>query len=141
MLTSSSVETLCYLLGLLLPPVALRRLYRWYRLLTKNNQLAGKVVLVTGASSGIGKELARKMHLAGARVILASRNRDKLEEVKQEMVKEGRRGLEEPQVLTVDLEQVDTLGEKAGEAEEVWGQIDIVVNNLSCTNTHCNVWF
>jgi retinol dehydrogenase-12 len=47
---------------------------------------AGKVVLVTGSNSGIGKETARQLHQAGATVILACRSLDKAEQTRQELL-------------------------------------------------------
>ena len=44
----------------------------------KNEVFRGKVVLVTGASSGIGKQLAKDFHKLGSMVILASRNTEQL---------------------------------------------------------------
>ena len=47
--------------------------------------LPGKVVLITGASSGIGRELARQMHGLSMKVILAARNIKRLEELRKEL--------------------------------------------------------
>lgn len=46
------------------------------------NDLAGKVVLITGASSGIGEELAYQYAQKGAKLVLAARRRDLLEQVR-----------------------------------------------------------
>lgn len=50
----------------------------------KETALQGKVVLVTGASSGIGRELAIQMHSLSMKVILAARNTERLEELRKE---------------------------------------------------------
>ena len=47
--------------------------------------LHGKVVLITGASSGIGRELASQMHGLSMKVILAARNVQRLEELRKEL--------------------------------------------------------
>jgi len=51
--------------------------------------LVDKVCIVTGASSGIGKALATKLSLKGAKVVLAARRNSKLEELKESIEKEG----------------------------------------------------
>ena len=51
--------------------------------------LQGKVAVVTGSSSGIGKAIAHRLAKAGASVVLAARRVDKLEEVKQAIEKDG----------------------------------------------------
>ena len=50
-----------------------------------NKALHGKVVLITGASSGIGRALAIQMHGLSMKVILAARNVKRLEEVRKEL--------------------------------------------------------
>jgi NAD(P)-dependent dehydrogenase (short-subunit alcohol dehydrogenase family) len=50
------------------------------------NDLSGKLAVVTGSSSGIGKEIARSLAAQGAEVILACRNPSKAETVKQEIL-------------------------------------------------------
>ena len=49
------------------------------------SSLTGKVVLITGASSGIGRELAIQMHGLSMKVILAARNVERLEELRKEL--------------------------------------------------------
>jgi len=87
------------------------------------------VVIVTGASSGIGRALAIALHKEGARLILAARTTARLEELRNDLMKIAKVDGAEiyiPQVITLDLEQLDSLADKV---EEVWGRIDILVNN------------
>jgi thioester reductase-like protein len=93
------------------------------RSLTKS--VEGKRILVTGASSGIGKELAMKLGEAGAEVILVSRTREKLEEVAEAMEKLGGK----PHVHPCDLSDLDAIEQLANEVIEEYGGIDILVNN------------
>lgn len=86
--------------------------------------LTNKVTWITGASSGIGKELALQMNLKGAIVIASSRKEDKLNEVKNESAFP-----ENFHVLPLDLEQSTTFPEKVKKALEVNGRIDILINN------------
>ena len=82
----------------------------------------GKVVVVTGASSGIGAALARLFSEKGARVVLTSRRRDRLEET-------AARCSGETLVLPADL--VEDAHRKALVDQTVkrWGRIDILANN------------
>ena len=52
---------------------------------SRGKALHGKVVLITGASSGIGRELAIQMHGLSMKVILAARNMERLEELRKEL--------------------------------------------------------
>jgi NAD(P)-dependent dehydrogenase (short-subunit alcohol dehydrogenase family) len=93
------------------------------RSLTKS--IAGKKILITGASSGIGQETAMKVGEAGGEVILVSRTREKLEEVAK--------GVEElggtAHVHPCDLSDMDDVQRLADEVLEEHGGIDILVNN------------
>ena len=70
--------------------------------------LAGKVIWVTGASSGIGREIALEAAAQGARVLLSSRRREALDEVAREC---RERGGEAAAVLAFDLEVPDARAE------------------------------
>ncbi|MCK5311817.1 MAG: SDR family oxidoreductase [Desulfobacteraceae bacterium] len=84
------------------------------------------IALVTGASSGIGVELARYHASNGGDVVLVARSEDKLNELKSEL--EGTHGIKAT-VITVDLAQSDS-AEKIFAATEAAGlQIDVLINN------------
>lgn len=88
------------------------------------NWLANKVVWVTGASSGIGKETAIQCAEAGASVILSARKENTLEEVRKSLPNP-----EEHFVLALDLEQNTEFNKLAKIVFERFGKIDILVNN------------
>jgi len=83
-------------------------------------------VVVTGASSGIGKELAVVLHREGARVVIAARRGDVLDQIKEELVVSG--GEARAEVVTLDLAALDSLESKAREIVEVFGELDVLVN-------------
>jgi short-subunit dehydrogenase len=85
----------------------------------------GKVVWITGASSGIGEALAVEMAGAGARLILSARREDRLKAVAEKC---GRAGAE-ARVLPLDLDQLASLQSKAETAWEMFKRIEILVNN------------
>ena len=83
-----------------------------------------KVVWITGASSGIGAEMAVQLSNAGAKVVLSARTTEKLEKV--------RNTLKNPEfalVLPLDLEDTRNIQAKVDEVVATYGQIDILVNN------------
>ena len=87
--------------------------------------VGGKVVLITGASSGIGKTSALRLAEAGAHVLLVARSREKLEETAAEIAELG--GLATIyQADASDLEDCDRL---VGEVLENHGFVDILINN------------
>ena len=91
---------------------------------------SGRVALVTGASQGIGRACAVRLAKAGATVVVAARNQQKLDEVVQEISAAG--GLAAPFVLDVaDEEQIKTVF-RAAIAQ--FGKIDILVNNAGVTH-------
>jgi short-subunit dehydrogenase len=85
----------------------------------------GALVVVTGASSGIGRSTAHAFAAAGADVVLAARREDKLEELATLIQQQGRRAL--PVACDVsDLSQVERLRART---EETFGRCDVLVNN------------
>lgn len=91
--------------------------------------LSGKTAIVTGASRGIGKEIALALAANGAKVACVARSADKLKETADEIAAAGGTAEVHPCDVT-DSEAVTKLVE--GLAEK-WGQVDIVVNNAGIT--------
>lgn len=85
----------------------------------------GSTVVVTGATSGIGRETAREFALAGARVVVAGRRQERLDELVSEL---GAKGQETLAVRTdvTDPAQVKDLIDRARQA---FGSVDTLVNN------------
>lgn len=86
---------------------------------------AGSVVLITGASSGIGAELARQFAASGARVALSARRRDELESVAAECRARGGEAL----VVVGDVGIEHDCRRMVDETVAHFGQLDILVNN------------
>jgi short-subunit dehydrogenase len=83
-----------------------------------------KVVWITGASSGIGEELARQLDRAGAQLILSARNVEKLNELKESL-----KHKEQHLVVQVDLADTSNVGLLAQQIESHYGRIDVLINN------------
>jgi NAD(P)-dependent dehydrogenase (short-subunit alcohol dehydrogenase family) len=85
----------------------------------------GRIVMVTGASSGIGKSTAMKIADAGGIVLLVARTPEKLEETRDAIVRGGGEAYAHPCDLS-DMEDIDRMCE---EALAQHGHVDILINN------------
>ena len=97
--------------------------------MTNKEFFNGKVVWITGASSGIGEELARQLSVFSTRLILSSRRTEELERVKASL----NANPDDVYILPLDLAEPASLEAKAREAEKAFGRIDILVNNGGVT--------
>lgn len=85
--------------------------------------IAGKVVVITGASSGLGAETARHLVREGAKVVLGARRLDRLEALAKEL------GLGEDAVFKVDVTDRDQVKALVDHAVNTQGKIDVMINN------------
>ncbi|AUX47000.1 short-chain dehydrogenase [Sorangium cellulosum] len=92
-------------------------------------KLRDKVVVITGASSGVGRMAARLFAEGGAAVVLAARTRQTLDEVAAECEAAGGQAL----VVPTDVRGEDAVRELARRAVERFGRIDVWVNNAAVT--------
>src|SRR4051812_2322958 len=88
-------------------------------------ELKGLAVVVTGASSGIGAALARRLAKAGARLVLAARREDRLRELADECAKLGGEAV----AWRTDVTSRRDVELAIGAAVERFGAIDVLVNN------------
>src|SRR5215212_4954046 len=84
-----------------------------------------EVVVITGASAGVGRATAQAFGRRGARVGLLARGRDGLEGAKAEVEAAGAKALVRP----TDVSDAQAVEAAAGEVEERFGPIDVWVNN------------
>jgi hypothetical protein len=89
-------------------------------------ELKDKIALVTGASRGIGRAIARGLAAEGARVVLCARDKARLETAAAEI---GRETRAEPVVAAGDLSRLEDVERVVGEVHGRFGRIDILVNN------------
>jgi 3-oxoacyl-[acyl-carrier protein] reductase len=91
--------------------------------------MQNRIAFVTGASRGIGRACALALAAAGARVVVAARQRDKLEQVAAEIRAAG----SEAFVAEMDLSAADSIRAAFNAASKDFGRIDILVNNAAIT--------
>ncbi|XP_076445464.1 dehydrogenase/reductase SDR family member 7-like [Babylonia areolata] len=91
--------------------------------------LSGQVVWITGASSGIGEELAYVLAAAGSKLVLSARRPQELQRVKQRCVEQHGMRSEDVLVLPLDLLQFDTHQAAVTTVLQHFPQIDVLVNN------------
>ena len=92
--------------------------------------LKGKLVLVTGASSGLGTHFAQMLAANGAKVAVAARRADKLQTVVNEIIKAGG----EAQAFSLDVSNAQSVKD-CFDAVGAWGVPDVIVNNAGVTVT------
>lgn len=89
--------------------------------------MKNKVIIVTGGSSGMGKAMAKRFALEGAKVVIVGRNQERLDEARKEIEEEG------GQILSFQLDVRDS--EKVTEliqyVDSICGRIDGLVNNAA----------
>ena len=85
--------------------------------------IAGKVVVITGASSGLGEAAARELAGKGARLILGARRIDRLRQLARELSLQVEAAVETDVTRSEDLEQL------VGRAIQLHGRIDVMINN------------
>jgi len=90
-----------------------------------SNNIQGKVVAITGASSGLGEATARDLSAQGAAVVLGARRADRIKSLADELTRRGGKALAVPTDVT-HSEQVKKLVDRAVQAH---GRIDVMINN------------
>ena len=88
-------------------------------------RLDGKVALVTGASSGLGRHFAQVLAASGAKVALVARREDRIESVAREITEEGGEAI----ALPLDVTNRDEFDATLDRIEKELGVVDILINN------------
>ena len=99
--------------------------------MTTSFDLTGRVALVTGASSGLGERFAQALSGAGARVVLAARRTERLQELRDRLTSAGGSA----SFVRMDVTDVETIRAAIAQAEADAGPIDILVNNSGVSAT------
>jgi NADP-dependent 3-hydroxy acid dehydrogenase YdfG len=90
-----------------------------------SNNVEQKVIVITGASSGMGEAAARRLAAEGGRVVLGARRTDRLEALAAEINQEGGEAL----AVTTDVSDRDQVAHLVDTAVGTYGRIDVLINN------------
>ncbi len=85
--------------------------------------IENKIIVITGASSGLGAETARHLSKLGAKVVLGARRMEKLEQLAGEL------GLDARAILRTDVTDRTQVQSLVDRAVELHGRIDVIINN------------
>ena len=96
------------------------------------NGIAGKVVVITGASSGIGKATAERLASRGAKVVLAARRTEHLKALTDRIQENSG----DAAYLEVDVTRRDDLARLADFAVEKFGRLDVMINNAGISQLY-----
>nr|XP_057904326.1 dehydrogenase/reductase SDR family member 7B isoform X1 [Doryrhamphus excisus]XP_057904327.1 dehydrogenase/reductase SDR family member 7B isoform X1 [Doryrhamphus excisus] len=135
--------------ALILASVGVLLLYRILGRLGAGASLQDAVVVITGASSGLGKECARIFHGAGARLVLCGRDAARLQRVVEELTASATDRKQQqtytPRTVIVDLSDTESLDRAAEDILKCYGQVDVLINNAGISyrgnilDTHLSV--
>lgn len=92
-----------------------------------HNQIEGKVVAITGASSGIGKAIAMELSRLGAKIVLGARRTEQLEKIVD--------GLSNAIYVTTDVRHKADLERLVNAAVTEYGRLDVIINNAGVART------
>jgi NADP-dependent 3-hydroxy acid dehydrogenase YdfG len=90
-----------------------------------STNIQGKVVVITGASSGLGQATARLLSAQGAAVVMGARRIDRLQTLAEELAGGGGKAL----AVATDVTQRDQVNRLVDAAVQAYGRIDVMINN------------
>jgi NADP-dependent 3-hydroxy acid dehydrogenase YdfG len=90
-----------------------------------STNINGKIVIITGASSGLGEAAARHLSSHGATVVLGARRIDRLEELAKELIAAGGRAI----AVATDVTHFDQVQRLVDTAVQTYARVDVLINN------------
>jgi len=90
-----------------------------------SNNITGKVIVITGASSGLGEASARLLAAQGATVVLGARRQDRIRSLADELTANGGKAL----AMQMDVTRRDQVQKLVDAAVQAYGRIDVMINN------------
>ncbi|CAH0558224.1 unnamed protein product [Brassicogethes aeneus] len=106
------------------------KVFRAIYLQRSHNSLIGKIVVITGASSGLGEALAHAFYKRGCQVVLCARRRQELDRVRTELLQTHCTVQTFPPIIIpLDLSEYNNLSQHVTKILSITGHIDILINN------------
>ncbi|EMP33073.1 Dehydrogenase/reductase SDR family member 7B [Chelonia mydas] len=123
--------TFTAIVPLLLGSVGLFTLFRLLQRMRMRAYLQDAIVVITGATSGLGKECAKAFHAAGSRLVLCGRNGERLQDLVQELSAKANhaKNIHKPFTVIFDLSDTKMVVSAAEEILKCVGHVDILINN------------
>ncbi|SOE95780.1 NADP-dependent 3-hydroxy acid dehydrogenase YdfG [Burkholderia sp. D7] len=90
-----------------------------------SNNIEGKIVVITGASSGLGEATARHLSAQGAHVVLGARRMDRIQALADELTRSGAKAI----AVATDVTRFDDVKELVDTAVQTFGRVDVMINN------------
>ncbi len=90
-----------------------------------SNNIQDKVIVITGASSGLGEAAARHLSAQGATVVLGARRADRIQTIAKELTAKGGKAL----AVATDVTRYDQVKALVDAAVKTYGRIDVMINN------------
>ena len=100
------------------------------------NNLEGKVAIVTGAATGIGYGISKRLATEGANLVMVDLDANMMEQSASEIAART----QEVEISIGDVSEPKTAQEAADKAINKWGKIDILVNNAGIGGVNGNIW-
>lgn len=96
------------------------------------NWIKDKIVIITGANSGIGKQTARELNRMGAKVIMMCRNKNHAEKARNDIIKDTDN--EDIDIILGDLASLDSIRNVAAEFKGKYSELHVLINNAGLIN-------
>ncbi|VTJ62852.1 Hypothetical predicted protein [Marmota monax] len=119
------------ILPLLLGCLGIFGIYQLLQRMRTKVYVQNTVVVITGATSGLGRECAKVFHAAGAKLVLCGRNVEALEELTRELTAShtSQKQTHKPYTVTFDLADTGATVAAAAEILQCFGYVDVLINN------------
>ncbi|XP_015993084.2 dehydrogenase/reductase SDR family member 7B isoform X2 [Rousettus aegyptiacus] len=119
------------ILPLLFGCVGIFSLFKLLQYMRMKAYIRNAVVIITGATSGLGRECARVFFAAGAKLVLCGRNREALEELTRELAASRVTEVQthKPYIVTFDLADPGAIVAATSEILQCFGYVDVLINN------------
>lgn len=109
--------------------VTLLKVFKYLFFRKNKSYFKEKVVVITGASSGIGESLAHEFYKLGCKIVLCARRRDELERVRNDLLQMHPPVTVLPIIMIMDLTNIGSLEDVVEQIIDITGHIDILINN------------